>query len=80
MSALAANTPRLYEQVAATVEREITEGRYQPGERLASERDLAEDFGVSRPTVRRAVIALEMRGPRRAPVPSWSRTRLPLAR
>jgi GntR family hexuronate regulon transcriptional repressor len=58
----AANTPRLYQQVAATIERVIAEGRYQPGQRLASERDLAEELGVSRPTVRRAVIALEMRG------------------
>jgi GntR family hexuronate regulon transcriptional repressor len=62
MSAPAANTARLYQQVAATIERAITDGRYQPGQRLASERDLAEEFGVSRPTVRRAVIALEMRG------------------
>src|SRR3954453_13629092 len=53
---------RLYQQVAATIERAIVDGRYQPGQRLASERDLAEEFGVSRPTVRRAVIALEMRG------------------
>jgi GntR family transcriptional regulator, hexuronate regulon transcriptional repressor len=57
-----ANTGRLYQQVAATLERAITEGLYQPGQRLASERDLAEELGVSRPTVRRAVIALEMRG------------------
>jgi GntR family hexuronate regulon transcriptional repressor len=62
MSAPAANTPRLYQQVAATLERAIAEGQYQPGQRLASERDLAEELGVSRPTVRRAVIALEMRG------------------
>jgi GntR family transcriptional regulator, hexuronate regulon transcriptional repressor len=62
MSAPAANAPRLYQQVAATIERAIAEGQYQPGQRLASERDLAEEFGVSRPTVRRAVIALEMRG------------------
>jgi GntR family hexuronate regulon transcriptional repressor len=62
MSAPAANTPRLYQQVAATIERAIAEGQYQPGQRLASERDLAEELGVSRPTVRRAVIALEMRG------------------
>src|SRR6267154_6852213 len=62
MSAPAANTPRVYRRVAATIERAIGEGQYQPGQRLASERDLAEEFGVSRPTVRRAVIALEMRG------------------
>src|SRR3954469_25273443 len=62
MSIPVASTGRLYQQVAATIERAIAEGRYQPGQRLASERDLAEEFGVSRPTVRRAVIALEMRG------------------
>jgi GntR family transcriptional regulator, hexuronate regulon transcriptional repressor len=62
MSAPEATAGRLYQQVAATIERSIAEGRYQPGQRLASERDLAEEFGVSRPTVRRAVIALEMRG------------------
>src|ERR1700749_3295613 len=62
MSAPEVSSGRLYQQVAATIERAITEGRYQPGQRLASERDLAEEFGVSRPTVRRAVIALEMRG------------------
>ena len=62
MSAPEASSARLYQQVAATIERAIAEGRYQPGQRLASERDLAEEFGVSRPTVRRAVIALEIRG------------------
>jgi DNA-binding FadR family transcriptional regulator len=56
------NTARLYQQVAATIERAIAQGQYQPGQRIASERDLAEELGVSRPTVRRAVIALEMRG------------------
>jgi len=58
----AVNSLRLYQQVAAAIERAIAEGQYHPGQRLASERDLAEEFGVSRPTVRRAVIALEMRG------------------
>lgn len=62
MSLPATSTPRLYQQVAAAIERAIAHGQYQPGHRLASERDLAEEMGVSRPTVRRAVIALEMRG------------------
>src|SRR4030081_674988 len=62
MSIPTVNSLRLYQQVAAAMERAIADGRYQPGQRLASERDLAEEFGVSRPTVRRAVIALEMRG------------------
>lgn len=57
-----ANPLRLYQRVAAAIGQSIADGRHQPGQRLASERDLAEEFGVSRPTVRRAVIALEMRG------------------
>ena len=62
MSIPAFNSLRRYQQVAAAIEQAVAEGKYQPGQRLASERDLAEEFGVSRPTVRRAVIALEMRG------------------
>jgi GntR family hexuronate regulon transcriptional repressor len=62
MSTPAANSPRLYQQVAASIEQAIAEGRYHPGQRLASERDMAEELGVSRPTLRRAVISLEMRG------------------
>jgi hypothetical protein len=38
MSVPAADTPRLYQQVAATIERAIAEGQYQPGQRLASGR------------------------------------------
>lgn len=62
MSTPTDNSLRLYKRVAALIEQDIAKGRYQAGQRLASERDLAEGFGVSRPTVRRAVIALEMRG------------------
>ncbi|MBV8803744.1 MAG: GntR family transcriptional regulator, partial [Sinobacteraceae bacterium] len=50
------NSLRRYQQIAAAIEHAVAEGKYQPGQRLASERDLAEEFGVSRPTVRRAVI------------------------
>jgi len=53
---------RLYQQVAASISASIASGAFQPGQRLPSERDLADEFRVSRPTVRRAVIALEMRG------------------
>jgi GntR family hexuronate regulon transcriptional repressor len=62
MSTPAVNSLRLYQQVAAAIERAIAEGKYAPGQRLPSERDLAEEFGVSRPTLRRAIIALEVRG------------------
>ena len=38
----------------------IDSGRYSPGSRLPPERELAETFNVSRPTVREAIIALEV--------------------
>ncbi len=52
---------KLYQQVANAVVAMIRNGEYKPGQRLPSERDLAEEFGVSRPTVREAMIALEIR-------------------
>jgi GntR family transcriptional repressor for pyruvate dehydrogenase complex len=36
----------------------IRDGLYQPGDRLPSERDLAEDLSVSRPTMREAIQSL----------------------
>jgi GntR family hexuronate regulon transcriptional repressor len=53
---------KLYQQVASTIMAAITAGKYKPGERLPSERDLAVAFKVSRPTIREAMIALEIRG------------------
>src|SRR5690349_8933143 len=53
---------KLYQQVAATIADAIRAGRYVPGRRLPSERDLAEELQVSRPTIREAMIALEIRG------------------
>src|SRR5262249_41520811 len=44
------------------IERAIFEGVYSPGERLRSERELAEQFRVSRITVRDALRVLEARG------------------
>lgn len=40
----------------------VTAGRLQAGDKLPSERDLAERFGVSRPTVREALRALSVLG------------------
>lgn len=57
-----AETRKLYQQVAAAIADGIAAGRYPPGQRLPSERDLAEEFGVSRPTIREAMLALEIRG------------------
>lgn len=53
---------KLYQRIAATIAEGIASGRYLPGSRLAGERDLAEEHKVSRPTIREAMIALEMRG------------------
>lgn len=57
-----AEPKRLYEQVAAALAQAIIEGAHAVGERLPSERDLAAQFGVSRPTIREAIIALELDG------------------
>ena len=38
---------RLYQQVARSIAASIAEGRYVPGDRLPSERGLADSFGVS---------------------------------
>ncbi len=53
---------KLYQRVAAAITDAIQSGRYSPGARLPGERDLAEEFAVSRPTIREAMIALEIRG------------------
>jgi len=56
------DTRKLYRQVADSVTTSIKSGDYRPGARLPSERDLAAAFKVSRPTIREAMIALEIRG------------------
>ena len=45
----------LYSRVALAIEEDIRSGNLRPGDRLPSERDLAEHFDVSRVTVRRAL-------------------------
>ncbi len=53
---------RLYRQIADQISGLISDGEYSPGERLPPERDLAKQLGVSRPSVREALIALEVEG------------------
>jgi GntR family transcriptional regulator, hexuronate regulon transcriptional repressor len=53
---------RLYEQLAEKLARAIADGVYAPGDRLPAERELATTFEVSRPTIREAIIALELDG------------------
>jgi len=53
---------RIYEEIVRQVRLLIRDGRLQSGDRLPPERDLAEQFRVSRPSVREALRALESRG------------------
>jgi len=53
---------RLYRQIADQIAALIEKGEYGAGERLPPERDLAKQLGVSRPSVREALIALEVEG------------------
>jgi GntR family transcriptional repressor for pyruvate dehydrogenase complex len=53
---------KLFEQVAAHLEREILEGKLKPGDRLPPERDLQLKFGVGRPAIREALITLQRAG------------------
>ncbi len=55
-------TQRLYRQIADQIGELIAKGEYAPGARLPSERDLAQQLGVSRASVREALIALEIDG------------------
>jgi GntR family transcriptional regulator len=52
----------LYEQMADALRAEIREGRYRPGDRLPSERELSERFGVSKVTARQAIVQLRAEG------------------
>jgi len=53
---------RLYRRIAEQIARLIRRGEYKPGQRLPPERDLARQLKVSRPSVREALIALEVEG------------------
>jgi DNA-binding FadR family transcriptional regulator len=53
---------RLYRQIAEQLRAAIAAGKFAIGSRLPAERDLAKQLGVSRPSVREAMIALEVEG------------------
>lgn len=53
---------RLYEQIVQQVEESVDKGALKPGDQLPPERELAEQFGVSRTAVREAVKALREKG------------------
>src|SRR6266852_2182626 len=53
---------RASSDVIAQIRRAIMNGQYRPGDRLPTEREMAQQFGVSRVTVRDALRALEANG------------------
>lgn len=62
MPVRAIHPQRMYEQIAGELTRLIRERDFRPGDRLPPERELAQQLGVSRPSVREAMIALETAG------------------
>jgi GntR family transcriptional repressor for pyruvate dehydrogenase complex len=55
-------TQRVADAIATRIEKLILEGALRPGEKLASERDLAQRLDVSRPSLREAIDKLVARG------------------
>ena len=62
MKLQAVSNRKLYIQIADQIRDQILAGAVDGGQQLPSERDLAVSLGVSRPTVREALIALEVAG------------------
>jgi len=62
MPLTAVEPTRLYRQIAQRIAMLIDEGAYAPGDRLPAERELAATLGVSRTSVREAIICLELAG------------------
>ncbi len=62
MPLTAVGNTRLYRQIAEQLSTLIANGEYAPGARLPAERDLAAAMGVSRASVREAIISLEVAG------------------
>jgi DNA-binding FadR family transcriptional regulator len=53
---------QLYEKISGAIMEQIRAGQLAPGQRLPAGRDLARAFGVSRPSLREALGALQMLG------------------
>jgi GntR family transcriptional regulator, sialic acid-inducible nan operon repressor len=62
VESLTIDRKKLFEQVAAHLERQILEGKLRPGDQLPPERDLQARFGVGRPAIREALITLQRSG------------------
>ena len=52
----------LYHTVAQAIREQIATGVYSPGNRLPGERHLADEFSVSRVTIRQAIVSLQALG------------------
>ncbi len=55
-------TKKIYEEVVDQLKMMLTAGELKPGDKLPSERDMAESLGVSRASVREALTTLEAIG------------------
>lgn len=56
------HSPRLYEQIVQQIEERILRGDLEPGEKLPSEHEMADQFGVSRTAIREATKTLRAKG------------------
>ena len=55
-------TPRLSDQVVEQIQAAIFARQWKPGDKLPPEKELAEQFGTSRATIREAIRVLELAG------------------
>jgi GntR family transcriptional repressor for pyruvate dehydrogenase complex len=56
------STPKVSDVIMSQIEEMVVEGTLKPGQKLASERELAQQFEVSRPSVREAIQKLVAKG------------------
>ncbi|MER6670799.1 FadR/GntR family transcriptional regulator [Amycolatopsis japonica] len=56
------NRAKLYEQVVERIKAHVEESGLRAGDKLPSERDLAERLGVSRASIKQAIVVLEVQG------------------
>ncbi|KWR88638.1 FadR/GntR family transcriptional regulator [Cupriavidus sp. IDO] len=61
-SATTDRPPRVFEDICEKIKEQLASGALKPGDRLPSERDLAEGFQTSRSAVREALRSLERSG------------------
>jgi DNA-binding FadR family transcriptional regulator len=55
-------TRRIFEEICERIRRDMASGKLRPGDKLPAERDLAQQFAVSRNAVREALRSLEVAG------------------